>query len=530
MRQTLILLQLSLWVTSIYAFYPFVPDYLLQEGRDGARRRTGSKDVASNSKTTRSGGSIAFPLSRRTPTDAGESLVDRISRIADGLASKYGSQTQSRSVREDVRVAARDNDYEIMEAEKPSGDHSAGILQDGTDFSYFVEVKFGAEDKSLYMLLDTGASTTWVMGHDCGSEACTKHNSFGPDDSSTFKDTGKSFSIMYGTGEVSGNIITDRMSVADITATLDFGLANITSEEFNRFPFEGILGMSTSKDSFFSALKDSGALESNVIGISLGRASDGVNDGEISFGALNEDKYEGDITYADLVSDNSWAVSLDDVVVDGQSVGITGKTAYLDTGTTYAFAPPDQVKTLFSKVSGASSSDGTTYTIPCDSKVAVGFTFAGKTWDVSMADLISAPSNGKCTANIFGMEVVKGSWLLGDMFLKNVYSVYDMDKSRIGFAARPEPPEGSKDATSTESASGSATSTASASSNGSSSATPTSTMPDMGFQNTSAADSSSNPAPSPSEESNEESGAGKLLIGGSLASVAYILSIVGLLV
>ena len=348
------------------------------------------------------------------------------------MASKYGSQTQGRSTREDVSIAARDNDYEIMEAEKPSGDHSACILQDGTDFSYFVEVKFGAEDKSLYMLLDPGASTTWVMGHDCGSEACTKHDSFGPDDSSTFKDTGKSFSIMYGTGEVSGNIITDRMSVADITATLDFGLANITSEEFNRFPFEGILGMSTSKDSFFSALKDAGALESNVIGISLGRASDGVNDGEISFGALNEDKYEGDITYADLVSDNSWAVSLDDEVVDGQSVGITGKTAYLDTGTTYAFAPPDQVKTLFSKVSGASSSDGTTYTIPCDSKVAVGFTFAGKTWDVSMADLISAPSNGKCTANIFGMEVVKGSWLLGDMFLKNVYSVYDMDKSRIG--------------------------------------------------------------------------------------------------
>ena len=71
MRQTLILLQLSLWVTSIYAFYPFVPDYLLQEGRDGARRRTGSKDVASNSKTSRSVGSIAFPLSRRTPTDVG---------------------------------------------------------------------------------------------------------------------------------------------------------------------------------------------------------------------------------------------------------------------------------------------------------------------------------------------------------------------------------------------------------------------------------------------------------------------------
>ena len=331
-----------------------------------------------------------------------------------------------------MTISARDNDYELVEAEDPTGEHSVGIDQDGTDFSYFIEVKFGAEEKPLYMLLDTGASTTWVMGHDCASEACTKHNSFGPDDSSTLKDTGEGFSIMYGTGKVSGNVVTDSISVADITTTLNFGLANTTSEEFSRFPFEGIMGMSTSKDSFFSAIKEAGVLEANVIGVSLSRASDGVNDGEISFGALNEDKYEGDITYADVISDDSWAVTLDDVVVDGNSAGLTGKTAYLDTGTTYAFAPPDQVRTLFSKIAGASSSDGTTYTIPCDSKVPVAFTFSGKSWDVSMADLISAPVNGKCTANIFGMEIVKGSWLLGDMFLKNVYSVYDMDKGRIG--------------------------------------------------------------------------------------------------
>lgn len=353
--------------------------------------------------------------------------------MADGLATKYGSQTRSRTIQEDANLSRRNNDYEVMEAEEPTGTNSAGILQDGTDFSYFLEVKFGAQQKPLYMLLDTGASTTWVMGVDCESDACTKHNSFGPDDSSTFKDTGSGFSIMYGTGEVSGNLVTDTISVAEISATFNFGVANVTSSEFSRFPFEGILGLSTSSDSFFSGIKDAGLLDANVIGVSLARASDGVNDGEITFGTLDENKYEGDITYAPLVSDNSWAISLDDITVDGQPVGVTGKTAYLDTGTTYAFAPEDQVKTLFDKVPGASSEDGTTYTVPCDSKVPVAFKFGGVDWAISSADLLSAPSgDGVCTANIFGMEVVKGSWLLGDVFLKNVYSVFDMDQSRLG--------------------------------------------------------------------------------------------------
>ncbi len=320
-----------------------------------------------------------------------------------------------------------------MKAEQPTGDNSAPILQDGTDFSYFLDVKFGAEQKSLYMLLDTGASTTWVMGHDCTSDACSKHNSFGPDDSSTFKDTGTAFSIMYGTGEVKGNLVTDSMSVANINTTLKFGLANTTSDEFSRFPFEGILGLSTSPDSFFSAIKNAGLLEANLFGISLARASDGVNDGEVSFGTLNKDKYEGDITYTSVASVNSWAVPLDDAVVDGKPIGITGKTAYLDTGTTYAFAPKDQVKILFDNIPGASSKEGTTYTVPCDSTVPVAFMFSGVSWNVSSADFLSAPSkDGVCTANIFGMEVVKGSWLLGDVFLKNVYSVFDGDQSRIG--------------------------------------------------------------------------------------------------
>ncbi|KAH9908110.1 aspartic peptidase domain-containing protein [Xylariomycetidae sp. FL2044] len=329
------------------------------------------------------------------------------------------------------------NVQSIVTANPPTISNAAGIDQDGTDYSYFVETDLGADGKPLYMLLDTGASTTWVMGSSCKSEACTQHNSFGPDDSKTYKDTGKTFSVEYGTGSVSGHIITDTMSIAGIGVDVSFGVANVTSDEFSSFPFDGILGMSLSPDTWLSAVKDANLISSVVFGVSLSRSSDGGNNGEIAFGAPNPAKYTGDVTYTSINSQSTWTIPMDDVTVDGKSAGVTGRSAYIDTGTSFVFGPPSDVEAMYKMIPGASSDGGATYTVPCDSDVPVALTFSGKSWTISSKDFLSAPNGeGVCNGNIYGMEYVKGAWLVGDAFLKNVYSIFDVDQSRIGFAAK----------------------------------------------------------------------------------------------
>lgn len=336
-------------------------------------------------------------------------------------------------------LAKRTNQYTIITAAAPSLPHAVGIDQDGTDFSYFIPAKFGSSGKSLYLLVDTGAGSTWVMGSDCTSSSCALHNSFGPADSTTLQPPIKDFSISYGSGDVAGRIQQDAVSVAGMTFQYQFGIANTTSNDFSNFPFDGILGLSLNKginQNFMDVLRDSKQLPANIFCVFLNRNSDGPNTGEISFGAVDPAKYTGNIQYTPVEASGNgdWALKFDGISYDGNVVaGSKGRLVYIDTGTSYVFGPPDDVAALHKLISGASSSDGVTYTVPCDSTKPLTVSFSGVSHTISPKDWISAPSSsGVCTSNVYGHEVVPNSWLLGDLFLKNVYAVFDADKPQIG--------------------------------------------------------------------------------------------------
>lgn len=335
-------------------------------------------------------------------------------------------------------LTKRSNQYSVVSAAVPTQTNSVGVDQDGTDFSYFIQTYFGSNKTPIYMLLDTGAGTTWVMGTSCQSTACGMHNSFGPADSKTYQPSEKTFSIAYGSGSVSGQLATDVIAMADLEVTMSFGVANVTSNDFNYFPFDAILGLSMSTgatDNFMQVVKSAKMLTSNIFAVSLSRNSDGPNTGEITFGGTDASKFVGQISYTAVSSEGGgdWAIPMGDFAYGGKDAGITGRLAYLDTGTSYCFGPASDVAAIHKLIPGAASSDGVTYTAPCTSNLTLTVSFSGVSYTISSKDWLSAPSSsGVCTSNIYGHEVVDGSWLLGDLFLKNVYAVFDADKVQIG--------------------------------------------------------------------------------------------------
>ncbi|KAI6608430.1 hypothetical protein MCOR04_000177 [Pyricularia oryzae] len=441
---------LALWVTGSYAFFPWIPCEDNNSCESQQSRRRGPE----------SGGVVTFPLSVRASNNAAvKSHGESISRIARYLSAKYSRSVSSENDEQhdgSDLTRRQNNRYTISRAQDPKTADSIPLHQDGTDFSYFVDIGIGSGPKQMLMLLDTGAGTTWIMGSTCKSTPCAIHNTFGPDDSSTFKAEAKDFSINYGSGSVSGSLGRDTLSLAGKKIPMTIGIANVTSDHFNHFPFDGILGLSMANgatDNLLQTLKKEKAFKSNVMGVYVNRNSDGPNMGEVTFGGIDSSKHIGDITYT-KVPDNAggvWAIPLDDFSYDGKKAGISGRRAYIDTGTTYIFGPPGDVSAIHKQIPGAKSSDGVTYTAPCDSNKPLTVSFSGASYTIFTSDWLQAPNaNGECVSNLYGNEVVRGSWLLGSTFLKNVYAVFDMDQNRIGFAPRSVPPQ----VTSSTSASG----------------------------------------------------------------------------
>lgn len=439
MLQIVVLLQLTLWVVSIHAFFPWIPDYKCEE--DNTCAEGPKSPVVSRAPGVAAPDVVTYKLTQRVP-DTNVDPYNRAVREAGRMLRKYGTTRASRTAPEQPDLVRRENKYSVVSPLPPSGTNSAGVYQDGTDFSYFLQVGIGSAGKPFYMLLDTGAGTTWVMGSSCQSAACTMHSSFGPSDSKTYQKTSQGFSIAYGSGSVSGELAKDTIALAGMTFAMSFGVANVTSQDFTHFPFDGILGLSMSSgatDNFLQVVKTTKTLSSNMFGVSLSRNSDGPNTGEVTFGGTDTSKYTGTISYTTVASraGGDWAIPMDDFNYDGKKAGVNGRLAYVDTGTSYAFGPPEDVAALHKLIPGAKTSDGVTYTVPCDSNLGLAVSFSGVSYTISTKDWMSPPSGNTCTSNIYGHAVVKDAWLLGDLFLKNVYSVFDADQTRIGFAPKP---------------------------------------------------------------------------------------------
>ena len=339
----------------------------------------------------------------------------------------------------------RDNQYTIATASQPRQTNSLAVDQDGTDFSYFSAINFGSTGKTMYLLIDSGASSTWVMGSDCTTKACQSHNVFGNADSSTLGTTDKSFSLAYGTGSVSGSAASDNVNFGGFSVNISFGLASEASDDFLSYPMDGILGLGRpSSDvgrypTVFEAIMAVRSLKSNEFGVHLSGSADGETDGELNFGAPDTSRYDGSLSYTKTVSNGPmWDISLDDAGFNEDLCGFKGRTAIVDTGTSFMLLPPDDAEELHSKIPGFQR-DGENFRVPCSTTQSVQLVFSGIKYNISSANYISkSEADGDmCPSNIIGKKPFNDhQWLIGDVFLKNVYTVFDFDKNQVGFGVK----------------------------------------------------------------------------------------------
>ncbi|OAX80870.1 hypothetical protein ACJ72_04789 [Emergomyces africanus] len=412
--------------------------------------------------------SAFFPYNpaKTSNTEHNGMLLSDSSKVA-GLKERFYSYSPSKSkgeglpqrdAKEPVKLdiikvpgkVRRQNSFNVFHADSTSLPHSLPISSDGFDYSYFSVINFGSKRQPMWMLIDTGASKTWLISSNCTLEPCKMHNSFGSEDSDSLTITDTPFSVTYGSGNVSGFLATDSVSFAGFDLPqVGFGSVLNMSDEFKSYPMDGILGLGRAPASkvkvptVMQELQNAGLLKKNIIGVNLQRHHDGARDGQIVFGDIDKTKFTGNLLYTTTLPDvDHWEVPLDDTLVDGTPLNLKNKTGIFDTGTSFILMPFDDAKRIHDAIPTAVQSTkwDANWELPCSTTSKIELVVSGAKYRISPKDYVGEKvKDGICRSNIVGHQPFKADqWLLGAAFLKNVYAVFDFDENRVGFAVRIE--------------------------------------------------------------------------------------------
>ncbi|KAF9453437.1 acid protease [Macrolepiota fuliginosa MF-IS2] len=359
--------------------------------------------------------------------------------------------TNSTSTTAGAQEVAVDN---VTNANTPATANSLGLDIEANDVGYLATVQMGTPPQDFLLLMDSGSADLWVGAENCQSQGggdCGNHRFLGTTASSTFVDTNAPFSVTYGTGSVSGDIITDNLAIAGLQLTgHTFGVATTESVDFssNTTPFDGLMGLAQSTLSEqktatpIEALASQKLVNAAVIGYKISRLADNKNDGEITFGGTDPTKFDpaSVVTLPNVNTQGFWESAMDAVSVNGQSLNLQGRTAILDTGTTLIVAPDADAQAVHAAIPGAQPDGQGGFTVPCTTTAQVALTFGGKAFAIEPKDIAFQPVDpnnptGDCTSGIASGNIGGANeWLVGDVFLKNAYFSTDVGNNQMSLA------------------------------------------------------------------------------------------------
>lgn len=367
-------------------------------------------------------------------------------------ASAEVKRVKIRKVKNEDFVKQRRAAAAYKAASKDTGDI---VINDYSNAQYYGVIALGTPPQEFEVIFDTGSSNLWVASKQCDS-SCGRHPEYSSDASSTYVANGTLFEIVYGSGACTGFLSEDVLTWAGLEVTQTF--AEITDASgmgvaYKVGHFDGILGLAFDElavcdfpyvadcvQTPFSRMVDSGALDAPVFAFYLGTLKDNVDpvgyDGELTLGGVDEKYYTGDINWVPLKSADYWRISMDSITVSGTDVtDADHRVAIVDSGTSLLVGPDDVVADIAAALNATANFAGEWF-VDCDAALpAMVVTINGVAYTLEGGDLV-LESGGQCLLLIMGLDLTGTGvdWILGDVFMRKYYSVFDYANQKVGFA------------------------------------------------------------------------------------------------
>jgi hypothetical protein len=297
---------------------------------------------------------------------------------------------------------------------------------------YYGQVQIGSPKQTFDVVFDTGSSDLWIPSSKCIEDGCISHQRFDGVRSETYKNTKTPFEIEYGTGEVSGVVSEDIISLGELSSKkpIRFAESLTSSSLFGRAVFDGVFGLAYQEMSSsgerppFLAMMDQRTVRHGMFGFFMGKGF-----GELSIGGYDSDKVKNgdDILWSNVVKKGYWEIKIEKVKTGKTDFLGTPVHALVDTGTTQIIMPVDLARHLHAQIlPGARHIHDGIYSLPCNGKnmPAIRVQVGGQMFKVPPSlYTLQEIAPGRCMSGFAGEEVDGTAWILGDVFLRSVYSV-----------------------------------------------------------------------------------------------------------
>jgi len=273
------------------------------------------------------------------------------------------------------------------------------------------------------------------------------NNKYNHNSSSTYIANGTNFTIQYGQGNATGYLSSDILTLGTASFRVTFGEATSVA-----YPVlgTGLLGLAYRTLSTEHVLPpfwvawDKGYLDQFLFSWYL--QEDYNQDGELLLGGIDTNHYTGDIYYTPIVQKEWYVVELAGGVICKGTTYNSATKAIIDSGTSYLVGPATDVDRIASAIGARLNSAGNYYFSKCENNLpditfVVGNNTHNKKFIVTSASYV-IQFNGTCWLAMSGSNFYDGVdllWIMGDVFMRQWYSIFDVGNRRMGFAQAIQP-------------------------------------------------------------------------------------------